>query len=309
MVVVAAPAVVGRETILKATVSDGDPNDILAFGNAGSSAGHFSPTIFGRVGGGPSSVLGGCFLFRGGMVPDTDVRAADTSYAPIIQMQATRWEGADPFNPTSTGRSEVVHDLWRMTNGGREVNRIDQQGSLSIGLSGLELPMYRLDVRGNNWTSQTVFTGSGLNDCYTAGLYYLGTDTTSVTYTIAIDGNGTPNTFKWQKNAGTWTTGVNIVAGATALSDGIYVHFNATTGHTIGDQWVITCTPIPLLRLRSIDGTEQLVVSETGATTFAQAIRSDTGFSVGGTPGVTGTFLDHDGNTVHVVGGIITSLT
>lgn len=84
-----------------------------------------------------------------------------------------------------------------------------------------------------------VFTGTGLNDGTSGGVY---TAVVDHTYTIIIDGNGTPDTFKWKKDSGSFTTGVGITGAAQTLADGVTIHFGATTGHTIGDQWVITVT-------------------------------------------------------------------
>jgi hypothetical protein len=40
-----------------------------------------------------------------------------------------------------------------------------------------------------------------------------------------------------------------------------------------------------------------------------QTVRADTAFNVDGTDGITTTFVDNDGNTITVVGGIITAKT
>ena len=80
------------------------------------------------------------------------------------------------------------------------------------------------------------FTGSGLNDC-SLGTGYSGG--ASAYYEIQIDGNGTPDTFKWRKNGGSWTTTVAITGAAQTLDSGQTVTFTATTGHTLGDRWII----------------------------------------------------------------------
>ena len=95
-----------------------------------------------------------------------------------------------------------------------------------------------------NWNYSSigavVFTGSGLNDATSAGTY-TGTGGTN-TYTIILDATGTPDTFKWKKNSGSFTTGVSITGSAQAIADGVTITFAATTGHTLNDQWVITVT-------------------------------------------------------------------
>lgn len=80
------------------------------------------------------------------------------------------------------------------------------------------------------------FVGSGLDDATTGG-----TDgSTAATYTVTIDGTGTPDTFKWRKNAGAWTETVAITGSAQTLADGVTITFGATTGHTATDSWTIT---------------------------------------------------------------------
>jgi len=58
-------------------------------------------------------------------------------------------------------------------------------------------------------------------------------------YEVVIDGEGAPDTFKWRKNGGGWTTGVSITGAAQTLDDGQQITFAATTGHTTNDQWTI----------------------------------------------------------------------
>lgn len=84
--------------------------------------------------------------------------------------------------------------------------------------------------------SPVIFTGSGLQDAISGGTY---SGTATNTYTVIIDATGTPDTFKWQKNVGAFTTGVSITGAAQTLTDGVTITFAATTGHTLTDQWVI----------------------------------------------------------------------
>jgi hypothetical protein len=60
-------------------------------------------------------------------------------------------------------------------------------------------------------------------------------------YEVEIDGNGTPDTFKWRKKTfggafGSYTSTIPIVAGPMALADGVTITFPATTGLTIGHK-------------------------------------------------------------------------
>jgi len=91
-------------------------------------------------------------------------------------------------------------------------------------------------------TSAAVFTGPGLNDGTSSGAY-TGTGNSAV-YEVEIDGTGTPDTFKWKKDGGAYTTGVAITGAAQTLSNGVKITFAATTGHTLADKWVITVTSV-----------------------------------------------------------------
>ncbi|MEO6324790.1 MAG: hypothetical protein ABIT01_05885 [Thermoanaerobaculia bacterium] len=89
-----------------------------------------------------------------------------------------------------------------------------------------------LDVRGR-------FTGSGLNDLWADWDYSGGFNT----FDVVIDGTSSPNTFKWRKNGGSYTTLVAMTGVRQLLSDGAYVLFRAKTGHTLNDAWSITTPP------------------------------------------------------------------
>jgi hypothetical protein len=93
----------------------------------------------------------------------------------------------------------------------------------------------------------TTFTGSGLDDAYFTG-YFEGT--TATTFYVRIDGVGTGtggvDTFEWSLDnfSTTEATGVDITGVEQVLQDNIGVFFNATTGHTSGDTWEGTATPL-----------------------------------------------------------------
>jgi hypothetical protein len=82
------------------------------------------------------------------------------------------------------------------------------------------------------------FTGGGLDDMSDPTGNYNGNGNRA--YRIQIDANGTPDTFSWSRDGTTsWVqTGVDITSSPTLLEDGIYLDWNATTGHTIGDYWL-----------------------------------------------------------------------
>ena len=88
--------------------------------------------------------------------------------------------------------------------------------------------MYRL--RPNN------FKGSGLNDA-TWGTGFSGASTAY--YEVEIQTAGAPDKFQWRKNGGAYTQNVNISGAAQTLDSTQTITFAATTGHTVGDRWVI----------------------------------------------------------------------
>lgn len=94
----------------------------------------------------------------------------------------------------------------------------------------LYFPMFQIQAE--------TFTGSGLDDMSVSGAY---TGSLSDSYVVKIDAVGTPDTFKWSRDAGTtWVaTGVAITGAVQTLEQGITVTFAATTGHTVNDLWTI----------------------------------------------------------------------
>jgi len=81
-------------------------------------------------------------------------------------------------------------------------------------------------------------TGSGLSDLTMGGTY---TGNANTTFLINCDLADTTDTFKWRQDGGSWTEGVAMTGAAQTLADGVTVTFGATTGHTLNDEWTITC--------------------------------------------------------------------
>lgn len=94
--------------------------------------------------------------------------------------------------------------------------------------------------------ANTTFTGSGLDDAYFIGHFE---GTTSKTYYVRIDGVGTGtggvDTFEWSYDnfSTTEATGVDL-APIVSLGENISIQFNANTGHTSGDKWSGTASPV-----------------------------------------------------------------
>jgi hypothetical protein len=90
--------------------------------------------------------------------------------------------------------------------------------------------------------SATVFIGSGLDDATLVG-HYNGPITE--TFNVMINSTGTPDTFDWSLDnfATNVALGVAITGGEQSLANGISITFEATTGHTVGDQWSGVAAP------------------------------------------------------------------
>jgi hypothetical protein len=91
--------------------------------------------------------------------------------------------------------------------------------------------------------ANTTFIGSGLDDAFFSG-HYNGTASNKNFY-VKIDATGTPDTFEWgYDSASPVATGISITGAAQGLSDGISIDFGATTGHTSGDKWTGSASPV-----------------------------------------------------------------
>ena len=60
---------------------------------------------------------------------------------------------------------------------------------------------------------------------------------------VADDATGTwekiPNTFRWKKDSGGYTSGVSITGSAQLLGEGVEVNFAARFGHTLTNYWTV----------------------------------------------------------------------
>ena len=139
-------------------------------------------------------------------------------------------------------------------------------------------------VQANTGVGTTAFTGAGLNDA-TFGGTYAGTTVLS-TYEVEIDSSAaSPDTFKWRKDAGGYTTGVSITAGvAQTLAEGVTITFVAGDGHTLGDKWIVNVSPsgTKWLVTGGWDGSANFVVKalrdgQTSPITIKSQASSDTG--------------------------------
>ena len=109
-----------------------------------------------------------------------------------------------------------------------------------------ELFVYNFDATpGPVFYTSATGTVLGLDDMTASGTF---TGTANRSFTITIDGEGTPNTFTLVSSS--TTTSVPITSGDIAVGEGMLVSFASTTGHTVGDRWnFITRRPTEALAL------------------------------------------------------------
>lgn len=105
------------------------------------------------------------------------------------------------------------------------------------------------DVDSTGTLGTTTFTGTGIDDAYFSGRY---TGVADAVINVTIDANGTPDTFKWRKDSGSWTTGVAITGVPQTITEGISVTFPRLTGHTVGDSWAIDVNKAAEFNLASL---------------------------------------------------------
>lgn len=98
--------------------------------------------------------------------------------------------------------------------------------------------------------NSVLFNGVGQDDLNTAadaGPYQYSGDDYGY-YEVIIDsvggGSGGVDTFKWRENRGAWTENVDLaVSPVTELSGGMNISWDLATGHTLGDEWILTSIP------------------------------------------------------------------
>lgn len=142
------------------------------------------------------------------------------------------------------GYAAPQYDIWRWKKDSGAWNYFGGTDPLpaSISLSDgvtISIAASSGHTTGDKW----VFTcrNPHLDDVILTGTY---TGSAAATFDVEIDAEGAPDTFKWRKDAGAYTTRVAITGAAQLLSDGISVTFGATTGHSYSFSWTITASPI-----------------------------------------------------------------
>lgn len=120
------------------------------------------------------------------------------------------------------------------------LNPLTQQGEMIIGgLNGVQQALNKGNPRTclqiiPSWLDAATFTGT-LDDAVFSGTYSGAQD---CVYEVEIDSTGTPDTFRWRKDTGAWTSGVEVSDLDTFLSEGLSVRFGSSTGHDLSDNWL-----------------------------------------------------------------------
>jgi hypothetical protein len=96
-------------------------------------------------------------------------------------------------------------------------------------------------------SSVTLVGNTGGLTGMTAGGTYTGP--TQSAYQVYIFANGTPDTFVWAKDNGSFSSPIAITGAPQSLDDGVTITFASTTGNTVGDalggnNWIISAQPV-----------------------------------------------------------------
>lgn len=89
----------------------------------------------------------------------------------------------------------------------------------------------------------TQFTGNGTNDAFFSGRGAF-TGLITDTYDVEICSTGTPDSYCWRKNGGSWSAAIPITETTCYgdprtlnVTDGVIICFSSSTGHTLNDRW------------------------------------------------------------------------
>jgi len=143
------------------------------------------------------------------------------------------------------GEQQEKFHIGEATAGTADNNYVVDIVPPSTALTNNILLLWTPDADNDETIGATVFTGTGIDDGLFAGPY-VGSTSGSV-FTVEIDAAASPDTFRWKKDGGAWTSGVAITASQQTLIEGVTVDFATITGHTLGDIWAVTvATPARL---------------------------------------------------------------
>lgn len=109
---------------------------------------------------------------------------------------------------------------------------------ITPGPLGTSTGTYKYRLNGGAWSADTAIgkypTYSGTGGTWSVACDDIGVLVVGDIYSLQCDGASSPDTFKWRKDAETYTTGVPIVSGNILLKEGVSVKFDYATGHGLG---------------------------------------------------------------------------
>lgn len=118
------------------------------------------------------------------------------------------------------------------------------------------------NFNGKVWDySAVVFTGTGLDDGSIVSIAFR--SDVEVTYSLTITVEDTIDKFDWSDSLGNSGSGVDVTFGV--LLDGVAFGWAAVTGHTAGDNWTFTISPISTPYLQSVGATRVTSIGDVGA--------------------------------------------
>jgi hypothetical protein len=102
-----------------------------------------------------------------------------------------------------------------------------------------------INKQSNDITNVSLFTGAGLNDLSSSGMY---TKPFRALYQFTISFAGTTDQFQWRKSTdygASWSgysAGIDCAITPISIENGVVVTFGAVTGHTLADSWQISAS-------------------------------------------------------------------
>ncbi len=122
-------------------------------------------------------------------------------------------------------------------------------------------------------------------------------------YVVEISANGTPDSFRWNKDGGTWSGDIEITGAVQDIAEGITITFPLTTGYSIGQTTTISYwgdQTVNLSEWQAGDGTVLSYIDKDGNGFFPN-ITDGAGIPDGGTTGqVLAKASDTDGDAAWV---------
>jgi hypothetical protein len=191
---------------------------------------HSSGVEFFKIGGLTNAVL--TRMINGSVDFDNGIDAESGKFAGSeavhdLEVGDLTVKGSFDFIATT---SEVLKFAWE---GGEETpvavtpSHVSNSFELVMGIFGKVIgPANRIEAAEE-------ITKTGTTTMISGGTY---TGTEDALYEVEIT-QGTPDTYKWRKNAGAWSTPANITAGPDAIELGVTVTFSSTTDGLTGDHW------------------------------------------------------------------------